>query len=436
MITTLSNRNQSSERADIVRQTTPYVDRYNGDPFLQAIDRSVASVGRAMGASDVTMARETLLFDDDGGGVRAPPSAIIANYFLKSHGGAHLFQSICSTMAVTACFAVFVAMSKSSPKWTLIFFRRALVFAMIKHMAGLLSSAVIAAKAVPRVGLSKSRQWMEQVARDPVSHYIFYAAILLVWLPSKSLVTQAAKAATQGAAATASAAAAGSSTVWWWPKHARWLIPIVLGPILLREVISTLLVISDVMILWTASDQNVTFDWILSSSQSVINAVMSLLVSPTTWRTADPSERQAILASLVSKVSLAFEGAVGAVLLFDLLIGFVQLAFGVSGAEQRPSFWTMFLRLGIVRLYVHYMLYIRRSKYSKLASVVRGGASHVPFWVIDTLMDPTKAMGINLDSGSRKHLAEDDDDDDATEMSMLELISVGFGLEDSDSVKK
>jgi hypothetical protein len=386
-----------------------------------------------MGASDATIVKEALLLQtDDGGGVRAPSGSIIANYFLKSHGGAHLFQSICSVMAVAASFGAFVAASKSSAKWTLVLLRRALIFAMIKHMTGLISSAVIAAKAVPRIGLNKSRQWMEQVVRDPVSHYIFYTAVLLVWLPNKGLVVETAKAASTAAVAK-TANGAGVSTAWWWPKHVGWLISIVLGPILLREVISTLLVISDVMILWSLGEENITLDRILASSQSVINALMSLLVSPTQWRTADPSERQAILASLVSKISLAFEGAVAAILFFDLLIGFVQLAFGAAGSRQRPSLRAMFLKLIIVRLYVHYMLYIRRSKYSKLAAEVRGGASQLPFWVVDTLYNPIKAMGININANDASNGQEDDV---ISEMSILEYVRIGFGFEDDAAKQK
>ena len=381
----------------------------------------------------MTSAKE-LLINDEGGGVHAPPSSVIANYFLKSHGGAHLFQSICSVMALTASFGAFVAMGKTSPKWTLVFFRRALIFAMMKHLAGLLSSAVIAAKAVPRIGLSKSRDWMEQVARDPVSHYIFYSALLLLWLPQKSLVVETAKKAATAAAtgAASTVASKGASTTWWWPRQAGWLIPTVLAPILLREVISTLLVISDIMILWSASDENVTFDWILSSSQSVVNAVMSLLVSPAKWRSADPSERQAILASLVSKISLAFEAAVGIILFFDVLIGFFQLAFGVSGGTgRRPSFQSILFKTGLMRLYVHYMLHVRRSKYAKLAATVRGGATQVPFWIMDSLMNPAKAMGINLDSHEK-----DPDYNVVGEMSLLECFRVGFGMDDEETGKQ
>ena len=37
---------------------------------------------------------------DEGGGVEPPASAVIANYFLKSHGGVHGVQSLTSLLSV------------------------------------------------------------------------------------------------------------------------------------------------------------------------------------------------------------------------------------------------------------------------------------------------------------------------------------------------
>lgn len=51
---------------------------------------------------------------------------------------------------------------------------------------------------------------------------------------------------------------------------------------------------------------------------------------------------------------MAFEGAVGVVLVFDLLISFFQLAFGVSGGGQRPSWYSGLFKLVDVRLYLHH----------------------------------------------------------------------------------
>lgn len=431
-----------------MREIAPAKDRYGGDPFLQAIDRSVTSVGRAMGASDAIMAKSTLLGieTDDGGGVPPSPSSVIANYFLKSHGGAHLLQSMCSLLATAAGFGALTAVSKSSPKWTLVLLRRTLIFALVKHLSGLLSSAAIAAKAVPRIGLSKARQWMEEVVRDPVSQYIFYTALLLWWLPSKGLVVESVKkAADAGAAATAPATGTVSAT-WWWSKHAGWVVSLLIGPILLREVISTMLVISDVMVLWSVGSENDAFDDVLRMSQSVINAGMSLLVSPKKWRTANPSQRQAILASLVSKVSMAFEGAVGVVLVFDLLISFFQLAFGVSGGGQRPSWYSGLFKLLVVRLYLHYMLWIRRFKYAKLATELRGGAAQLPFWILDTLYDPPKAFGIKINVKKSKSQEStnimgratstvENGDTPTTELTWMEYFIIGFGLEE-EGIKK
>jgi hypothetical protein len=37
---------------------------------------------------------------------------------------------------------------------------------------------------IPEIGLGQARRWMERLARRPVSQYVLYTALLMVWLSS------------------------------------------------------------------------------------------------------------------------------------------------------------------------------------------------------------------------------------------------------------
>jgi hypothetical protein len=326
------------------------------DPLLQSIDSSISSLGHAIGASDHRMS--------EGGGVEAATTSLIANYFLKSHGGVHGLQFLCSFLATVSGLGVFV-FKTSTLGFTLL--QRTMIFAMIKHVSGVLAAALIAAKAIPKIGLSNARQWMEQLVLDPVSQYVFYTALILSWLPAKSRL----------------------DTCWWCKKS--FLLLLVVGPVLVREVISSIMVVSDILVLFSVGSDATTFESILKVSNSIINAIMSLLVSPKTWRSADPSGRQAILAKLVSQASLGMEVGVGALMLVDLIVTFTALAF--TSGSNRPPFRELLTKMLCVRLYVHF-LWVRRKKITKLAVDVRGGGSKVPFWFLDILEHPGQAMGL------------------------------------------
>ena len=259
------------------------------DPLLQSIDWSINSLGHAMGASDQ---RRQMSSSSEGGGVEAATMSILANYFLKSHGGVHGLQFLCSILASLSGLGVLVF--QNSPV-RLVLLQRAMMFAMFKHVSGVLAAASMAAKAIPKIGLGNARQWMEQLVLDPVSQYVFYTALILVWLPAKSKLDLS----------------------WWWKKS--FLQLLVVGPVLIREVISNVMVVSDILVLWSVSGDSSSTTSILQSflkvSNSIINAIMSLIVSPKAWRSADPSGRQAILAKLVSQTSLGMEVGVGVLLL-------------------------------------------------------------------------------------------------------------------------
>mmetsp|Transcript_12509 Transcript_12509/g.29854 ORF Transcript_12509/g.29854 Transcript_12509/m.29854 type:complete len:336 (+) Transcript_12509:530-1537(+) len=309
-----------------------------------------------MGASDHRMS--------EGGGVEAATTSVVANYFLKSHGGVHGLQFLCSFLATISGLGVLLF--KSSPQG-LVMLQRTMIFAMIKHVSGVLAAAFIAAKAIPKIGLNNSRQWMEKLVLDPVSQYVFFTALVLVWLPS----------------------ALKLDSCWWWGKTP--LMLVLVGPILIREIISNALVVSDVLVLLSISGDSKLVDSVLKVANSTVNAVMSLLASAKSWRAADPSKRQAILANLVSETSLGMEVGVGLLMLADAMFSLSKFAF--SSGLIRPSFREMLSKLLCIRLYIHF-LWIRRKRITKVAMNVRGGALKFPFWFLDIFDHPLTAMGV------------------------------------------
>lgn len=354
---------KSRDRADILRDE---------DPLLASIDWSIGSLGHALGASDERMMR------GDGGGVQASPASVVANYFLKSHGGAHALQCACSMLATLSGLGA-ILFQKRPGDLGCTLLQRTMLFAMIKHVSGLLVAASLAAKAIPKIGLGQARVWMEKLVLDPVSQYVFYTSLVLLWLPSRQRWLSR-----------------------WWASVG--IVPTLLvGPILLREMISTMLVVSDVLVLWSSSSSSSSgggssgdssfLPTILKLSQSTINAGMSLLTTPGVWRPADPAQRQAILAKLVAKASLTFEVLVGLLFAMDFVISFVEFAF--RRMAYRPSLTETLKRLLCVRLYVHF-LWVRRQPIQALAIKLRGGAAQLPFWILDTALHPATAMGIIL----------------------------------------
>jgi hypothetical protein len=356
-------------------------DQWRQSPLLGRIDTSVSSVGWALGASDHppttrnVVPEETTTDDDDmeevAAGVEAATTSVVAHYFLKSHGGAHAVQSLCSLLATLSGLGALILPRTT---YSLALLRRCMIFAMTKHLAGILAACVLTARAIPEIGLAQARQRLEDLVQDPVAQYVFYSACILFWLPAQW----------------------SDPPLWWQGYPAVSLL--FTGPILLREVISTVLVISDVLLLWAYSNKagdetSGALVGLLHMSQSVINAGMSLLVTPSTWRSADSLQRQAILARLVSRASLAFEVLVGLVLVADALLQAIALGF----SAQRPSLSSVLKSLVCARLYLNF-LWTRRRKIHKLATKLRGGAANLPLYVLTILLDPLEAMGLNKTS--------------------------------------
>jgi hypothetical protein len=373
------------DRADQLRHET---DDYFGVTAAQKhIQESMQSVGWAMGASDsyvtATTASETtanaaLSVEDGAGGVEAAPASVVVHYFLKSHGGAHALQCVCSLLAATAGLGSICC--KGSLQLTLL--KRCLLFAMIKHVSGLVAASCIAATGIPDTGFRQAVRWMQELATDPVSQYVFYAATVLFWLPSTSTTTMTTK---PGATTSTTPPIA----VWW---QAYLVVPVILvGPVILRELISTALVVSDVLVLTACSSSNTAgIKRLLTISLAIVNACMSLLVTPTVWRSATAAQRQAILAKLTSKLSLAMEVAVGVLMGMDAVISVIGFLFTAAAGVK---FGRLVKSLVCTRLYLQF-LWTRRRKIHKLAATVRGGAGAVPLYVLSVLMDPQASMGL------------------------------------------
>lgn len=373
--------------ADAIRSSA---DELRSSPLTSSIDDAVSSLGWAMGASDrrLEMLQKAEL---DSGGVEISSSSVIVHYFLKSHGGAHALQSLCGILASLAGLA---AMLLASSPLSLVLMKRACLFAMVKHVSGLLAASFLTAKAIPEIGLSQARRWMQELAADPVSQYVFYAATILVWLP-------------------------GQPNVWW--RSYPLATTILMLPIVLREFVSTLLVLSDVLVLAATTGQASSAKRLLQGAHNVVSAVMCILTTPKVWKAASAVDRQAILAKLISRFSLAVELAVGVLMTMDALSSVVAFLLTGTG-NQRPSFYATAKQLVCVRWYWQF-LWTRRRRIRRLATRVRGGAAQLPFYVLNVLLDPRASMGLEAS-------VDDDERDDSDRWRWKDYVRVALEMDD------
>lgn len=355
--------------------------RYGSEanPDAHGLEKSLDSLGWALGASDFTFDRTVDAESVENAGIEAAATSILAHYFLKSHGGAHALQSFLSLLASSAGIgAVVAAGSERRASLSLSLMKRCMLFAMVKHVSGLLAATFMTARAIPDVGLRQARAWLEDLVKDPVSQYLFYTACLQLWLPSH-LPT----------------AADGTVVRQWWQSYIA-LVFSVVGPVVLRELVSTVLVISDILVLSTMSSSKNSgiCASLLNAGYTFVDACMSILVTPKNWRDATGAQRQSILAKLTSKVSLVFELVVGMLMATDSLLLLAAFTFGTQ--TNKPSFFELTRRLACTSLYVHF-LWTRKRKVEKLASSIRGGASQFPFYVLQVLTEPKASMGLRGD---------------------------------------
>ena len=369
--------------------------------------------------------------------VQPSTSAVIANYFLKTHGGTHAIQCLLSLLASVlgvAClllpsFPTIAAgdtaidiqslsrgFNLAATKYSLL--QQTLLVAVTKHASGLVGALLLGASKIPQIGIRSTRKYLEVVTSDPVGQYLFYCSLMVVWLNmgTAQYIVGMSSLINSIRNANAVTATAGDSTTeatlellnrlssnpppWYLAKTTGGgVIPIIiLMPILLREIISIAWVVSDVLTLAFTSSGGLTGKFmhsLLLSAQSILDAAMSIIVTSDKWRKADSFQRQRTLAKLVSQCSLGMEILVSGVLIGDASQSFWRLAFVPSSIATNnasaPLLKFVLGKMVCAHLYLNFLL-SRRKKIQILVGSIRGGAFLDR--VLDVLIDPAKEMGI------------------------------------------
>ena len=264
--------------------------------------------------------------------------------------------------------------------------------ALAKHLSGFIGVASTSAGSIPDIGWKQTRMRIEGLALDPVAQYLFYSALLIVWT-NGAIPPDAATAA----ATSAATAAIAAHTFPWWLKDDKWrplTLTCLMIPILVREIVSTLWVIADVLVLYHSAKTPEASPAILKAGKGIVDALMSILLTPKKWRSANAVQRQKLLAKLVGKTSLGFEVGTTFILLYDALRAFLD--FSTAPVSSRPGSLSVAKRILCARLMINFML-VRRRKIADLVTDIRGGAIHVPGRVLDCLLEPSKSLGLDSD---------------------------------------
>jgi hypothetical protein len=330
------------------------------------------------------------------------PTAVIVQYFLKSHGGVHILQCICSLLASMAGLGSILIFNSSKQRHIqFILLQRTLLFGMCKHITGLLIASYMAARTIPTIGFQEAKQHIQTLIKDPISQYVFYTACVLLWLPPSS-PTKPFATTTVGTKTNVEQVGDISLIpllVWW--QNYNWIPILLAGPVILREFISIALVISDVLTLivattTTTNDESTKYiARLLKVTHTIVDAGMSVLVTPKKWRSSSAVQRQAILAKLVSRISLTMEVGVGLLMFVDALVMTLQYLFINSSKQIR--FFTLMKAMICTRLYIQFLL-TRRKNITKLAQSIRGGAVELPLYVLNVILHPASSMGISMES--------------------------------------
>eukprot|EP00591_Stephanopyxis_turris_P006459 CAMPEP_0195530544 /NCGR_PEP_ID=MMETSP0794_2-20130614/33474_1 /TAXON_ID=515487 /ORGANISM="Stephanopyxis turris, Strain CCMP 815" /LENGTH=537 /DNA_ID=CAMNT_0040662079 /DNA_START=61 /DNA_END=1674 /DNA_ORIENTATION=+ len=387
------------DRKEILQKDS-YHSNDDDHMYGSSFSSSLISLGYAIGTTDKPTTKVPFISeeeeDHDDDGISSSTStfrtAILANYFLHSHGGAYALQCLSSILSVSCAIACLALPPTSLLKVTLL--RRAFMCLITKHASGLFAAAVISAHDIPKMGLYRTKERLEMLAKDAVAQYLFYAALLLVWIPS----TTTSKLA----------------EVWWMKKNRYYAC--LLGPVLVREIVHVAWVLSDVAVILLGgsstsehgSNEGGIVRVLLNTASGLLDALMSVCLGANVWRGADAAKRQRLLALFVSRISLLTEIGTG----FTLLIDAIQITFNFCLAptlSSRPPLMEVIRCLVCTRLYIHYFLMtIQKSKVTSLIKGLRGGAivADVPHLVLDVLLDPKKAMGLDYGKSSN-HMEEE-----------------------------
>jgi hypothetical protein len=131
--------------------------------------------------------------------------------------------------------------------------------------------------------------------------------------------------------------------------------------------------------------------------------------------------RQKLLAELVSRISLLLEVLMGIFIVVDAMKSFWKLS--LAPMTTRSSFWRLIQRLVCAKLYTQFLL-VRKQRISELMTTMRGGAVQLPDRVLDTLLDPKKAMGLDMDIDK----ASGDESFDHTFQNAIKWIGILLGF--------
>ena len=302
--------------------------------------------------------------------------------------------------------------------------QQTLILGMAKHASGLIGAILLGALQIPNLGVRNVRRHLERVAsHDPVGRYLFYCSLLVVWMGwftgggsgfatvggggmsgyiarMRGSVLSIMNAASATAAASAASASSipsfegggdsSSSSVIsqeaavttqllntlmeqpppWFLSHSwmGYILPFfILGPVLLREIISVIWVISDVLSLIVLSSKSKSTKLLLgtfsSSCRTIVDGFLRVLLvaSDEEWKSADSFQRQVILAGLVSRCSSVMELAVSGILFWDAIQSFWNFAFSSPTATTttvsvaRLPFKCVLGKMACAHLYLNYL---------------------------------------------------------------------------------
>lgn len=412
--------------------------RIHHHPYYHLIDTSLTSIGSGIGSSDVEKLFSSKKKDghekthynqnrrrihEDAGGVEASPSAVLVNYFLKSHGGVHGLQSACSLLSTLFGIAALLAPMpqsagdssgtiitgnyvKPSPLPKMIWLHRCIICALTKHLSGFLAATWVCAYRFSQVGWIDTRKRMEALATDVVAQYLFYCSTLILWTGSADAkIGKTISEAGIGLGSSLSRSSQNTTPLllpWWLDGSPikRFIITLsLLGPVLLREFISTLWVLADVLVLLQSAQRPTSssddgnnveessqiLSTLFYTGRTTIHTFMNILLkvsSPssekkTEWKDMDAITRQRILAKLTSQLSLSMELVTGCIVLYDAIRAFWEYSILPVGSSGRPSIRSVGMRLICARLFINFLLVRKRQKLKDLFVAVRGGSKNI-----------------------------------------------------------
>jgi len=356
-------------------------------------------------------------------------SVVLGNYFLKTNGGTHIISCLLSMLTSVLGMACLVLPSfptstnlgkninakilsrkilLATTKYQLM--QQTLLVAMARYITGMVGAILLSASSIPQLGVRNVRRYLESTASEPIGQYLFYTALLVIWMGMfgggssggkmndyVAALKKSVISIMNESAASAATTTDDSTTVTqlldtlsqqpppWFLSNGGAVTPLlILGPILLREIISIIWVFSDVLTLAIKSSDGMTgklFSGMLTTCRATLDALMSILISSDKWRKADSFHRQRTLSKLVSRISLVMELIVGILLLGDAIQVVWAFAFGnvstTGVVAGRVPFKTVFGKIVCAHLYLNFI----KSRRKKIARTVigsaRGGGIHI-----------------------------------------------------------